>query len=76
MTPEILQKAVCLNNGTSFGTCIVRNLKNGVGLPNGSISQAKRFTVWSGKTVTSGRDKNGIDIEDPDVNGSQDPVSL
>ena len=68
MTPEILQKAVCLNNGTRFlGTSRSSKKfgKYGVGLPNGSISQAKRFTVWSWQNSSPDKaHRNGIDIED------------
>jgi hypothetical protein len=68
MTPEILQKAVCLNNGTRYlGTSRSSKKfgKYGVGLPNGSISQAKRFTVWSWQNSgPANAHRNGIDIED------------
>ncbi|MFL2938946.1 MAG: ATP-binding protein [Opitutales bacterium] len=81
MTPEILQKAVCLNNGTRFlGTSRSSKKfgKYGVGLPNGSISQAKRFTVWSWQNGSPEEaHKNGIDIEDIEwINsGAKIPVS-
>ena len=41
--------------------------KYGVGFTNGSISQAKRFTVWSWQNSSPDKaHRNGIDIEDVD----------
>jgi hypothetical protein len=70
MSPDIIQLAICQGSGTRFHGQSTRSRKfgrYGIGLPKGSISQCKKFTVWSWQDGNAkGAFKNGIDIEDDD----------